>query len=112
MVWRPSIFGALVDVYPMLQMSIPRREGCVRSPTLTRDMANEVFIRVMQSSTLKLAFVVELDLPNSNNNYTRTRASIRPDQKEKRVDNNLRTWNCWSQMVASGDRGKGGSRIQ
>ena len=32
---------------------------------MARDMANEVFINVVQSSTLKLAFVVELGLPNS-----------------------------------------------
>src|ERR1044072_7305269 len=41
--------------------------GCVRSPTLTRDMANDVFINVVQTSTLKLSFVVELGLLISKN---------------------------------------------
>src|ERR1044072_3195998 len=38
-------------------------KGCVRSLTLARDMVNEVFIKVVQSSTLKLVFVVELGQP-------------------------------------------------
>src|ERR1044072_142986 len=44
--------------------------GCVRSPTLARYMTNKVFIKVVQSSTLKLAFVVELGLLISDKKYS------------------------------------------
>ena len=43
---------------------------CVKSLTLATDIVNEVFIKVVQSLTLKLAFVVELGILISNIVFT------------------------------------------
>ncbi|XP_057431035.1 factor of DNA methylation 1-like [Lotus japonicus] len=61
-VWRPPIFGPPVVVPTFQSVQILDVRGCVRSPTLARDKANQVFIRVVQTSTLELAFVVEYRL--------------------------------------------------